>query len=187
MISTSDFKTGLTIIYKDNIYQIQDFLHVKQARGGGSVKTKLRNLRTGSNIDKTFNSNVKFKHAQIDRNDMQYLYADGTMHVFMNQDTYEQIEIPEELIKEELNYLVEGMSAEVMLFEGREVLGINLPDNVVLEVEKTMPGVKGDTKTNASKDATMNSGLLVKVPLFINEGEKLLISTHDGSYVSRKK
>lgn len=187
MIQTSDFRNGMTIIYEDNIYQIIDFLHVKSARGGAIVKTKLKNLRTGSNIEHTFNSGVKVKRAQIDRTNMQYLYIDGTMHVFMNNDTYEQMEIFEDIIKEELKYLVEGMTVEINLFQGNEVLGINLPANVVLTVNETVPGVKGDTKTNASKDAIMNSGLLVKVPLFIEEGERIVVSTVDGSYVSREK
>lgn len=186
MITTSDFRTGLTIIFDNNLYQILDFLHVKTARGGGFVRTKLRNLRTGANIDHTFNAGIKVKRAQIDRTEMQYLYISGTMHVFMNNETYEQMEIDESLIKDELKYIVEGMTVEILLFEGSEILGINLPDNVILTVAETMPGVKGDTKTNASKDAIMNSGLLVKVPLFIEEGEKLIISTANGSYVSRK-
>ncbi|HHW79593.1 MAG TPA: elongation factor P [Acholeplasmataceae bacterium] len=186
MISTNEFKTGATIVYENNIYQILDFLHVKSARGGAIVKTKLRNLRTGAIVENNFNSGVKFHRAQIDRINMQYLYASGTMHVFMNNNTYEQVEINEDFIKDELSYIVENDTVEIMFYES-EILGVNLPDNVVLTVKETVPGVKGDTKTNATKDAVMDTGLLVKVPLFIEEGERLVISTNDGSYVSREK
>lgn len=186
MITTSEFRTGTTIVYENNIYQVMEFLHVKSARGGAIVKTKLRNLRTGAIVENTFNSGVKVQKAQIDRIKMQYLYASGTMHVFMNNNTYEQIEVNQEQITEELNYIVENDFVEIMFYNS-EIIGVNLPDNVVLTVKETMPGVKGDTKTNASKDAIMDSGLLVKVPLFIEEGERLIISTHDGSYVSREK
>lgn len=186
MISTNEFKTGATIVYENNIYQILDFLHVKSARGGAIVKTKLRNLRTGAIVENNFNSGVKFHRAQIDRINMQYLYASGTMHVFMNNNTYEQVEINEDFIKDELSFIVENDTVEIMFYES-EILGVNLPDNVVLTVKETVPGVKGDTKTNATKDAVMDTGLLVKVPLFIEEGERLVISTNDGSYVSREK
>lgn len=186
MITTSEFRNGTTIVYENNIYQIIDFLHVKSARGGAIVKTKLRNLRTGAIIENTFNSGLKVKRAQIDRIKMQYLYASGTTHVFMNENTYEQIEINEDQIIEQLKYIVENDVVEI-LFYISEIIGVNLPDNVVLTVKETMPGVKGDTKTNASKDAIMDSGLLVKVPLFIEEGERIIVSTHDASYVSREK
>lgn len=187
MITTNEFRNNMTIIYDNNIYQIIEFLHVKPARGGAFVRTKLRNLRSGAIIDHTFNAGIKVKRAQIDRYPMQYLYANGDLHVFMNTETYEQLEISESQIKHELNYIYEGMTVEIMLFEGSEVLGINLPDNVVLKVAETEPGVRGDTKTNAMKDATLETGLLVKVPLFIEKGEKIVVSTHDATYVSREK
>ena len=187
MISTSDFKNGLTILYDGNIYQILEFMHVKPGKGSAFVRTKLRNLRSGAVIDNTFNAGVKVDKAQIDKTKMQYIYASGDMRVFMNTETYEQIEIPESQIEHELKFIFEGMNVEVNFYNGMEILGVSLPDKVVLEIVETVPGVKGDTKTNASKDAIMQTGLLVKVPMFIEQGEKIIVSTQDGSYVSRDK
>ena len=187
MISTNDFKTGQTIVHEGNIYSVIEFMHVKPGKGSAFVRTKLRNLRTGAVIDYTFNAGTKIERAQIDKNMMQYLYADGDHHVFMNNETYEQIEIPAAQIEYELKYITEGMSVEVMFYNNIEILGVSLPDKIVMEVQETVPGVKGDTKTNALKDAIMNTGLLVKVPMFIEEGEKIIVNTTDGSYVSREK
>jgi elongation factor P len=187
MISTNDFKTGQTIIYDGNIYSVIEFLHVKPGKGGAFVRTKLRNLRSGSVTDVTFNAGIKLERAQIDKVMMQYLYADGTNHVFMNGETYEQIDIPRNQIERELNFIYEGMSVEVMFFNNSEVLGLSLPDKLALQVVETVPGVKGDTKTNAMKDAILQTGLMVKVPMFIEEGEKIIINTNDSSYVSRDK
>ncbi|MDD4193716.1 MAG: elongation factor P [Acholeplasmataceae bacterium] len=187
MISTNDFKTGQTIVHEGNIYSVIEFMHVKPGKGGAFVRTKLRNLRTGSVTDYTFNAGTKVERAQIDKIMMQYLYASGDQHVFMNTESYEQIEIPGSQIEYELKYIFEGMSVEVMFFDGKEILGVSLPDKVVLEVKETVPGVKGDTKTNALKDAIMQTGLLVKVPMFIEEGERIIVNTNDGQYVSRDK
>ena len=187
MVSTNDFKTGQTIIYDGNIYSVIEFMHVKPGKGGAFVRTKLRNLRTGSVTDITFNAGTKVERAQIDKIMMQYLYANGDQHVFMNTESYEQIDIPGQQIENELKYIYEGMSVEVMFFDGKEILGVSLPDKVALEVKETVPGVKGDTKTNALKDAIMQTGLLVKVPMFIEEGERIIVNTNDGSYVSREK
>ncbi len=187
MISTNEFKTGQTIAFDGNIFQVIEFMHVKPGKGSAFVRTKLRNLRTGAVIDYTFNAGTKVERAQIDKISMQYLYADGDRHIFMNNDTYEQIEIPEFQIENELKYIYESMSVDVMFYDGKEILGVNLPDKVALEVTETVPGVKGDTKTNALKDAIMQTGLLVKVPMFIEEGERIIVNTNDGSYVSREK
>lgn len=187
LISTNDFKTGQTIVHEGNIYSVIEFMHVKPGKGGAFVRTKLRNLRTGSVTDYTFNAGTKVERAQIDKIMMQYLYASGDQHVFMNTESYEQIEIPGSQIEYELKYIFEGMSVEVMFFDGKEILGVSLPDKVVLEVKETVPGVKGDTKTNALKDAIMQTGLLVKVPMFIEEGERIIVNTNDGQYVSRDK
>ena len=187
MISTNDFKTGQTIVHEGNIYSVIEFMHVKPGKGGAFVRTKLRNLRSGAVIDYTFNAGTKVERAQIDKHMMQYLYADGEKHVFMNNESYEQIEIPAVQIEYELKYITEGMSVEVMFYNNIEILGVSLPDKIVMEVKETVPGVKGDTKTNAMKDAIMQTGLLVKVPMFIEEGEKIIVNTTDGSYVSRDK
>src|SRR5690554_2001053 len=183
MISTNDFKTGQTILHEGNIFQVIEFMHVKPGKGSAFVRTKLRNLRSGAVIDYTFNAGMKVERAQIDRFKMQYLYANGDMHVFMNTDTYEQLEIPAAQIEYELKFIYEGMNVDVNFYNGVEILGVTLPDKIVMEVVDTVPGVKGDTKTNASKDAYMQTGLLVKVPMFIEQGEKIIVSTQDGSYV----
>lgn len=187
MISTNEFKTGQTIVHEGNIYSVIEFMHVKPGKGAAFVRTKLRNLRTGSVTDYTFNAGTKVERAQIDKIMMQYLYTENNTYIFMNNENYEQIEIPIAQIERELNYIFEGMSVEVMFYNNSEILGVSLPDKVVLEVRETVPGVKGDTKTNAMKDAIMQTGLLVKVPMFIEEGEKIIVNTNDGSYVSRDK
>jgi elongation factor P len=187
MISTSDFKTGLTILHENNIFQILEFMHVKPGKGAAFVRTKLRNLRTGAVIDYTFNAGVKVDRAQIDKLAMQYLYGSGDTHTFMNMDSYEQIELSAKQIENELKYIYEGMTVDILFYDGKEMLGIALPDKVSLEVVETMDAIKGDTKTNAMKDATLQTGLTVKVPMFIEQGEKIIVSTYDGSYVSRDR
>lgn len=185
MISTNEFKTGQTIVWEGNLYQVMEFMHVKPGKGSAFVRSKLRNLRTGAVIDYTFNAGTKVERAQIDKLSMQYLYANGDTHVFMNNDTYEQLEINAAQIENELKYIYEGMSVDVMFYDSHEILGVILPDKVSLEVREADPAVKGDTKTNAMKDAIMQTGLLVKVPMFIEQGEKIIVNTNDGSYVSR--
>lgn len=185
MISTNEFKTGMTIGYEGNIYQILDFQHVKPGKGAAFVRTKLRNLRSGNIQDITFNAGVKVEKAQIDREPMQYLYASGDQHVFMNTESYDQIEIAAKQMKQELNYLIEGMEVEVMFYNQSEILGVIIPEKVSLTVTETVPGVKGDTKTNAMKDAIVETGYLVKVPMFIEQGEKIIINTNTGDYVQR--
>lgn len=187
MISTNEFRTNSTIEFENNIYQVVEFQHVKSARSGAFVRTKLKNLRTGAIFEHTFNSGDKVKRAQINKVSMQYLYASGTDHVFMNNETYDQINLNEDQIKNELNYMPESAIVDVIFYNDSEVLGIELKDKVTLEVTETEPGVKGDTKTNAMKDAVLETGLLVKVPLFIEQGERIVVSTHDASYVSREK
>lgn len=187
MISTSDFKTGLTILYENNIFQIIEFMHVKPGKGAAFVRTKLRNLRSGAVIDHTFNAGVKVDRAQIDKLSMQYLYSAGDIHTFMDMESYEQIELNQKQIEQEIKYIYEGMTVDILFYDGKEMLGISLPDKVSLVVVETMDATKGDTKTNAMKDATLQTGLLVKVPMFIEQGEKIIVSTYDGSYVSRDR
>lgn len=187
MISTSDLKTGLTIGFDGNIFQVLEFLHVKPGKGAAFVRSKLRNLRTGAVIDYTFNAGEKFEKAQIDKIVMQYLYADGNNHVFMNNETFEQIEINVAQIEREIKFIVEGMNVEVIIYDDSEILGISIPEKVTLRVAETVPGVKGDTKTNATKDAILETGVLVKVPLFIDTDELIIVNTNDQTYVSRAK
>lgn len=186
MISTNDFRTGVTIEYEGNIYSIIEFQHVKPGKGSAFVRTRLRNLRTQAVIDKTFNAGISIQTAQIDKSQMQYLYASDDIHVFMNNETYEQVEIHQSQIENELLYLTEGMSINIISFE-HEILGIELPDKVVLEVIETAGGAKGNTASNATKEALTNTGLKLLVPLFIETGEKIVVSTSTGKYDTRAK
>lgn len=184
MISVNDFKTGVTIEVDGGIWRVMEFQHVKPGKGAAFVRSKLRNLRTGSVTEKTFRAGEKVAKAQIDNNKMQYLYANGDMHAFMDTETYDQIELPEKNIEYELKFLQENMEVQVIQFQG-EVLGVELPNTVVLEVVQTDPGIKGDTASGGSKPAKLSTGLSVQVPFFINEGDHLIINTTDSSYVSR--
>lgn len=184
MVSSNDFKNGMTILYDGHIYKILEFMHVKPGKGGAFVRTKLRDLRNGGIVDITFNAAEKVERAIIDKITMQYLYDDGASLVFMDMETYEQIELNHALVENEMKFLVENMTVEIEKM-GEEFLGIILPDKVTLLVTKCDPAVKGDTKTNALKDAYVETGLLVKVPMFIEEGERIIISTETGKYSSR--
>ncbi|RWR15097.1 elongation factor P [Siminovitchia fortis] len=184
MISVNDFKTGLTIEVDGGIWRVLEFQHVKPGKGAAFVRSKLRNLRTGAIAEKTFRAGEKVNKAQIDNKKMQYLYSSGDQYVFMDQQTYEQIELPASQIEHELNFLLENMEVHIIMFNG-ETLGIELPNTVNLKVTATEPGIKGDTASGGSKPATMETGLVVQVPFFVNEGDTLVINTSDGSYVSR--
>ncbi|MGD6966993.1 elongation factor P [Rossellomorea vietnamensis] len=184
MISVNDFRTGLTIEVDNGIWRVMDFQHVKPGKGAAFVRSKLRNLRNGAIQEKTFRAGEKVAKAQIDNRRMQYLYANGDMHVFMDTDSYEQIELTASAIEYELKFLKENMEVQIMMYQG-ETLGVELPNTVSLSVTETEPGIKGDTATGGSKPATVETGLTVNVPFFVNEGDTLIINTTDGSYVSR--
>lgn len=185
MINVNDIKNGMTILVDGNIYQILEFGHVKPGKGAAFVKTKLKNLRTGSIIEQTFNSSIKVEKAMIEKKTMQYLYDNGGSYVFMNMEDYSQIELPVSQIEEKSKYLTENMEVDILYFCS-EMLGVNIPEKVELEVVKTEPGIKGNTATTATKEAILNTGLTVRVPMFIDEGDVVIISTKDGKYVSRK-
>jgi elongation factor P len=184
MISVNDFRTGLTIEVDNGIWRVMDFQHVKPGKGAAFVRSKLRNLRTGAIQEKTFRAGEKVGKAQIDNRRMQYLYANGDMHVFMDTDSYEQIELNASQIEYELKFLKENMEVQIIMYQG-ETLGVELPNSVELTVTETEPGIKGDTASGGSKPATVETGLTVNVPFFVNEGDVLVINTTDGSYVSR--
>lgn len=183
-ININDIKNGMTIIMDGNLSQIVEFQHVKPGKGPAFVRIKLKNLRTGAIVEDTYNTNLKVEKAHIDKMPMQYLYQDGNKYVFMNSQTYDQIEIPEEKLENEKKFLKEGMEITIDFYEG-EIIGITLPEKIEFEVVETEPAVKGNTTNNAMKDATIETGFTVKVPLFINQGEKIIISTKDGKYSSR--
>lgn len=185
MIDINDIKNGMTVIVEGNLYQIVDFLHVKPGKGAAFMKTKLKNLRTGGTIEKTFNTNIKIEKANISKKTMQYLYNTSDMYYFMDMNTYEQVELSEKQIENEKKYLKENLEVELVYFES-ELIGLNLPEKVEYKVTYTTDAVKGNTSTNALKDATLENDLEVKVPLFICECDVVVISTKDGKYVSRK-
>lgn len=184
MTNSNDFKVGMTIETENAIFTILEFQHVKPGKGAAIVKTKLKNLRTGSIIEKTFNAGEKVALARIDKKQMQFLYSMGDTYYFMNMDTYDQIELDKSNLTEESKFLKENLEVYIIFF-GDEVLGLDLPDKVTLKVVKTEQAVKGNTTNSAMKDAELETGYVVKVPLFINQDEEILIATKDGKYVSR--
>ncbi|RFU65663.1 elongation factor P [Peribacillus glennii] len=184
MISVNDFRTGLTIEVDNGIWQVIEFQHVKPGKGAAFVRSKLRNLRTGAIQEKTFRAGEKVSKAHIENRKMQYLYASGDSHVFMDNESYEQIELPASSIERELKFLKENMEVYIMTFQS-ETLGVELPNTVELEVTETEPGIKGDTASGGTKPATLETGLTVQVPFFVNQGDRLIINTTEGSYVSR--
>ena len=185
MIDINDIKNGMTIILEGQIYQIVDFLHVKPGKGSAFMKMKLKNLRAGTTLEKTLNTNIKVEKANITKKVMSYLYSTGDDYVFMDMNTYDQVELSGSQIKDESKYLKENLEVELVYFES-ELIGLNLPEKVEYKVTYTTDAVKGNTSTNALKDATLENNLEVKVPLFICEGDVVVISTKDGKYVSRK-
>ena len=187
MASTADFRNGLIIEFNNDLYSIVEFQHVKPGKGAAFVRTKLRNLKTGKVLPNPFPAGIKINIQRVERRPMQYLYNDGQDYHFMNNETFEQIPIAKELINAP-DFLREGDTVEVMYHtESDSVLTCELPTSVVLEVTYTEPGEKGNTATNAMKDATLETGAVIKVPLFINIGDKIRVDTRDGSYSERVK
>src|SRR5690625_51223 len=184
MISSNDFKRGQTILYNDNIWRVIEFQHVKPGKGQAFVRSKLKNLRTGANQDITFRAGEKVETAHIDKSSMQYLYESDGMHMFMDTTSYEQIGIPTAQIEDELKFLKDSMVVDVITYEG-EVIGVQLPAKVNLEVIATEPGIRGDTQSGGSKPATLETGAVITVPLFVNKGDLLEVNTEDGTYSSR--
>jgi elongation factor P len=184
MISTNDFRTGLTIELDGQVWQVMEFQHVKPGKGAAFVRSKLRNLRNGNIAERTFRAGEKVARAHVETRQMQYLYESGGEYTFMDNETYEQINIPENQLERELKFLKENMNVHLVLYNG-ETLGIELPNTVELEVVETDPGIRGDTATGGSKPAKLETGLVVQVPLFINQGDRLVIDTRKEEYISR--
>ena len=185
-VSTNEFKNGMTLELDGTLFQIVEFQHVKPGKGGAFVRSKLRNLKTGAVLERTFNAGVKVGLAIVERRDMQYLYADGADLVFMDLQSYEQLHVPSAILGDSAGYLVEGGSAQVSTHDGVPI-GVELAASMVLTVTKTDPGVKGDTRTGALKPATLETGIVVQVPLFVEEGEKIKVDTRSGAYIERVK
>jgi len=184
MVSAGDFKNGVTIEMDNNIFVIIEFQHVKPGKGAAFVRTKIKNLKTGAVIEKSFRPTEKFENAHIERKDMQYLYADADLFYFMDNETYEQVGITEENLDGALKFVKENETVKIMSHDGK-IFGVEPPISVVLEVTHTEPGVAGNTAQGASKPATLETGATVYVPLFINIGDQLKIDTRSGEYISR--
>ena len=184
MITAGDFRNGVTFEMDGNVYQIIEFQHVKPGKGAAFVRTKIKNVIAGSVVEKTFNPTEKFPTAFIERKDMQYLYSDGDLYYFMDNETYEQIPINKSVLSDNFKFVKENMVCKVLSYKGK-VFGVEPPTFVTLQVTKTEPGFKGDTATNATKPATLETGAEIKVPLFIDEGEMINVDTRSGEYMSR--
>jgi len=185
-VSTNDLKNGMTLELDGTLFQVVEFQHVKPGKGGAFVRTKLRNLKTGSVVERTFNAGVKVGLAIVERKEMQYLYRDGEHFTFMDVESYEQLPVEAAVVGDVANYLAEGTSAQVAVHQG-VAIGVELPASVALTVTQTQPGVKGDTRTNAMKPATLETGHVVQVPLFVEEGERVKVDTRSGAYMERVK
>lgn len=184
MISSNEFKTGVTVLYEGNLYQVVEFQHVKPGKGAAFVRSKLRNLRTGSLIDKTFRAGEKMEKAHIDKISVQYSYSMGDTYVFMNMETYEQLELDKKYVGDNVNYLTEGLDVNITMY-GNEILGIILPEKVTLDVIEADPAVKGNTAQNATKNCKVSTGYILQVPLFVEPGDKIVINTSTGKYDTR--
>lgn len=186
MATTNDLKNGMVLNLDGQLWQVLWFQHHKPGKGGAVVRSKIKNVETGKIVDKTFNSEVKVDVANVDRRPMQYLYHDGTSYVFMDTETYDQLEIDPKVVGDAANFLRENDEATVASHEGR-VLYVEMPPSVELEIAETAPGVQGDRSTGGTKSATLETGHVVQVPLFIGEREKIKVDTRDSSYLGRVK
>ncbi|MHB9130090.1 MAG: elongation factor P [Armatimonadota bacterium] len=184
MPTTSDFKNGLTIELDGEVYQIVEFQHVKPGKGGAFVRTKLRNMRLGTTIERRFNAGERIEVARVDRNALQYLYQSGDEYVFMDNETFEQVSLTEQQIGPQVKFLKDSLEVQTVSYDGR-ILGVDLPDTIVAKVVQTDPGLKGDTASGGSKPATIETGAVITVPLFINEGDDIRVDTRSEKYIER--
>lgn len=184
MVTAGDFRNGVTFEMDGNVYSIIEFQHVKPGKGAAFVRTKIRNVISGAVTEKTFNPNDKYPIAFIERKDMEYLYNDGDLYYFMDSETYEQLPISPNVLGDNFRFVKENMVCKVLSYKGN-VFGIEPPNFVELQVTETEPGVKGDTATNVTKPATLETGAEIKVPIFINEGEMIRVDTRTGEYMER--
>jgi len=183
-IATADFKNGMTIDLDEGLFNIVEFQHVKPGKGGAFVRTTLKNSRTGAVVERTFRAGERMERAIIDKREMQLLYRDGGDYVFMDNESYEQMHVPAATLGDSANYLVDASTAMLQMY-GDEIIGVELPASVVLNIAETEPGVQGDRVSGAKKPATLETGLVVAVPLFINPGEAIKVDTRTGDYLTR--
>ena len=184
MVIAGDFKNGVTFEMDGQVLQVIEFQHVKPGKGAAFVRTKIKNVITGSVVEKTFRPTEKFENAYIERKDMQYSYSDGDLYYFMDVETYEQMPLGADLLESALPYLKDNMQVKVLSFKGK-VFGVEPPNFVELVVTETEPGFKGDTATGTTKPAVLETGAKINVPLFIDEGEKIRVDTRTGTYMER--
>ncbi|MFN8036014.1 MAG: elongation factor P [Acidimicrobiia bacterium] len=183
-ISTNDLKNGMSVDLPEGLMSVVEFQHVKPGKGGAFVRTKLKNWRTGNVLEKTFRADEKLKLAVIDKREMQYLYREGSQYVFMDNTTYDQLHVESADLGDAVKYLKEGDTAVLPIYDG-EVIGIDLPASVELSVTETEPGIQGDRVSGARKAATLETGLVVQVPLFVETGERIKVDTRTGEYLTR--
>ena len=183
-ITTNDLKTGITLELDNGLFQVVEFQHVKPGKGSAFVRTKLRNVRTGNVFDRTFNAGVKVEQAIINREEMQFLYRDGDDYVFMNNTTYEQLNVQPVTLGDVADYMIEGMTAQVAFF-GSDIIGVEIAASVELAISETEPGVQGDRVSGARKPATLETGKVVQVPLFVEPGDRIRVDTRSGEYMTR--
>ncbi len=183
-ISTADFKNGMTVDLDDGLFQISEFQHVKPGKGGAFVRTTLRNVRSGAVVERTFRAGEKMERAIVDRREMQLLYRDGDDYVFMDSATYDQLNVPSDTLGEAADFLIDNATAQLLMY-GDEIIGVDLPASVELDVAETEPGEKGDRVSGAKKPATLVTGRVLQVPLFINPGETIKVDTRSGEFISR--
>ena len=186
MISAGDFRNGVTFELDGNVVQVIEFQHVKPGKGAAFVRTKYKNVITGAVVERSFNPTDKYPTAYIERKDMQYLYADGDLYYFMDQETYDMVPVSKDMLDDSFKFIKENTPVKLLSYKGN-VFSVETPNFVELTVTKADPGVKGDTATNVTKPATVETGAEIKVPLFINEGEKIQIDTRTGEYLGRVK
>ncbi len=184
MATTNDLKNGMVLVIDGQLWQVVEFQHVKPGKGPAFVRTKLRNVLSGKHVDRTFNAGVKVETATVDRREMSYLYQDGGDYVFMDNSTYEQTMIPAETVGSAVNFMVENQDA-IVAFHNDQVLGVELPASVVLEITHTEPGLQGDRSSAGTKPATVETGYEVQVPLFLGEGTRIKVDTRTGEYTGR--
>lgn len=184
MISTSDFKTGLTLELDSAVWSIVEFQHVKPGKGAAFVRTKLRNMRTGGVVERTFRAGEKMPRAVLDKREMQYMYADGDEYQFMDNESFEQTHILKNQLGDAVKWLKEGMNINVLYFQN-QIIGIDIPNFVELKIIETAPGVKGDTASGGSKPAIVETGATVNVPFFVNQDDVIRIDTRTGDYLDR--
>ncbi|MGE3620039.1 MAG: elongation factor P [Acidimicrobiia bacterium] len=183
-VSTNDLKRGMTLALSEGLFQVVDFQHVKPGKGGAFVRTTLRNARSGAQLDRTFRADEKLEQAVIEKKEMQYLYRDGEDYVFMDSETYEQLQVGPSSLGDSASYVVDGSTVVLQMY-GDEIVGTDLPAAVELSVSATEPGVQGDRVSGARKPATLETGLVVQVPLFVNEGDRIRVDTRSGEYITR--